>query len=65
MGNADDEKLKINPEGGFKHFGLVKGDFIILKGSVPGTYRRLIKLRAQIRNEPAKVNKPNILEVVV
>ncbi len=65
MGNTDDDKLKINPDGGFKHFGLVKGDFIILKGSVPGTYRRLIKLRSQIRNVPDKVNKPNILEVVV
>jgi large subunit ribosomal protein L3 len=65
MGNADDKKIKINPDGGYKHFGLVKGDFIILKGSVPGTYRRLIKLRSQIRNAPAKVNKPNILEVVI
>ena len=65
MGNTEDEGIKINPDGGYKHFGLVKGDFIILKGSVPGTYRRLIKLRSQIRNAPAKVNKPNILEVVV
>ncbi len=65
MGNADDKQIKINPDGGFKHFGLVKGDFIILKGSVPGTYRRLIKLRSQIRNVPVKVNKPNILEVVI
>ena len=65
MGNTEDEQIKINPDGGYKHFGLVKGDFIVLKGSVPGTYRRLIKLRSQIRNVPAKVNKPNILEVVV
>jgi large subunit ribosomal protein L3 len=65
MGNSNDEQIKINPDGGYKHFGLVKGDFIILKGSVPGTYRRLIKLRSQIRNAPAKVNKPNILEVVI
>ncbi|MCJ8306995.1 MAG: 50S ribosomal protein L3 [Nitrosopumilus sp.] len=65
MGNTNDEKIKINPDGGYKHFGLVKGDFIILKGSVPGTYRRLIKLRSQIRNAPAKVKKPNILEVVI
>jgi large subunit ribosomal protein L3 len=65
MGNTEDNSLKINPDGGYKHFGLVKGDFIILKGSVPGTYRRLIKLRRQIRNAPAKVNKPNILEVVI
>lgn len=65
MSNTDENQLKINPEGGYKHFGLVKGDYIILKGSVPGTYRRLIKLRTQIRNEPAKITKPNILEVVV
>ncbi len=65
IGNTNDEQIKINPAGGYKHFGLVKGDFIVLKGSVPGTYRRLIKLRSQIRNAPDKVNKPNILEVVV
>ena len=65
MSSTEKEEFKINPDGGFKHFGNVTGDFIIVKGSVPGTYRRLIKLRAQIRNEPAKVNKPNILEVVV
>jgi large subunit ribosomal protein L3 len=65
MGNTESDEIKINPDGGYKHFGLVKGDFIILKGSVPGTYKRLIKLRSQIRNAPAKVNKPNILEVVI
>ncbi|MCH7941430.1 MAG: 50S ribosomal protein L3 [Thaumarchaeota archaeon] len=65
MSNSDSEDFKINPEGGFKHFGLVKGDYVILKGSVPGTYRRLIKLRSQIRNIPSKINKPNILEIVI
>jgi len=65
MSNSNSEDFKINPEGGFKHFGLVKGDYVILKGSVPGTYRRLIKLRSQIRNIPSKINKPNILEVVI
>ncbi len=65
IGNTEDGKIKINPDGGYKHFGLVKGDFVVLKGSVPGTYRRLIKLRSQVRNVPARVSKPNILEVVV
>lgn len=65
IGNTEDSKIQINPDGGYKHFGLVKGDYVVLKGSVPGTYRRLIKLRSQIRNVPAKVSKPNILEVVV
>ena len=65
MSNTEKNEIKINPEGGFKHFGLVDGDFVIVKGSVPGTYRRLIKLRSQIRNVPSKIVKPNILEVVL
>jgi len=65
MDNTENIKYKINPVGGFKHFGNVNGDFIILRGSVPGTYNRLIKLRSQIRNTPKKIIKPNILEVVV
>jgi len=65
MDNTKNIKYKINPKGGFKHFGNVSGDFVILRGSVPGAYNRLIKLRSQIRNEPQKIIKPNILEVVV
>ena len=65
MSNTGKDEFVINPDGGFKHFGNVNGAFIILKGSVPGTYRRLIKLRKQIRKEPKKVLKPNVLEVVI
>ena len=64
MSDTKAKDFEINPKGGFKHYGLVKGDYIVLKGSVPGTYRRMIKLRSQIRNIPTKVFKPNILEVV-
>jgi large subunit ribosomal protein L3 len=65
MDNTENIKYEINPKGGFKHFGNVDGDFIIVRGSVPGTYNRLIKLRSQIRNAPKKIIKPDILEVVV
>ena len=65
IGNTDDQDMEINPKGGYKHFGRVRGDYVILKGSVPGTYRRLVKLRSQVRNAPKKASKPNILEVVV
>jgi len=65
INNTKNLEYKINPEGGFKHFGNVNGDFVILRGSVPGTYKRLIKLRAQVRNVPTKIIKPNILEVIV
>ena len=65
MSNTEKDEFKINPSGGFKHFGNVNGDFVVIKGSVPGTYRRLIKLRKQIRKEPKKIIKPNVVEVVV
>ena len=65
VSNTEKNEFKINPAGGFKHFGFVNGDYVVLKGSVPGTYRRLIKLRSQIRNIPKKIIKPNILEVVL
>lgn len=54
----------ITPPGGYKHFGRVGGDYVILKGSVPGANRRLVKMRMQVRNAPAKPSKPNILEVI-
>jgi len=66
MSSTDkDGEHSINPSGGFKHFGLVKGDYIIVRGSVPGVPKRLIKIRQPIRNVPKKVLEPKVLEVVV
>lgn len=58
------DRDEIAPPGGYKHFGEVGGDYVILKGSVPGANRRLVKMRMQVRNAPAKPSKPNILEVI-
>jgi large subunit ribosomal protein L3 len=55
----------INPPGGFKHFGLVKGDYLVIKGSVPGVPKRLIKLRPSIRSYQRKIIEPKVLEVIV
>jgi large subunit ribosomal protein L3 len=65
IGNSENEEIKVNPSGGFKHFGLVKGDYVIIRGSIPGTYRRLIKLRAPVRPKLTKINPPKILEVII
>lgn len=35
----------INPMGGWKHYGLVQNDFIMIKGSCPGCVKRPITLR--------------------
>jgi large subunit ribosomal protein L3 len=60
-----DGQNSINPSGGFKHFGLVTGDYIVVRGSVPGVPKRLVKMRQPIRNVSKKVLEPKVLEVVV
>jgi large subunit ribosomal protein L3 len=40
---------EINPSSGFPHYGFVKNDFVVLKGSVPGPAKRLVKLRLAVR----------------
>lgn len=66
MSNSDkDSDFKINPKGGFEHYGLVKNDYIIVKGSVAGVPKRLIKMRFPIRSISKKVVDPKVLEVLV
>ncbi|SHO46901.1 50S ribosomal protein L3 [Nitrosotalea sinensis] len=65
VSNSQNDELKINPPGGYKHFGLVEGDYVILRGSIPGTYKRLVKLRAPVRPKLSKVTQPKILEIMV
>ncbi|MDD4127233.1 MAG: 50S ribosomal protein L3 [Methanomicrobium sp.] len=47
VGDSPDE---INPAGGFVNYGLVRGKYVAIKGSVPGPIKRLIRLRPAIRN---------------
>ncbi len=66
ISNSDkDSDFKINPKGGFEHYGLVKNDYIIVKGSVAGVPKRLIKMRFPIRSISKKVIEPKVLEVLV
>ncbi|MBS7288841.1 MAG: 50S ribosomal protein L3 [Candidatus Freyarchaeota archaeon] len=49
IGNVNNEGENINPEGGFLRYGLVKGDYVLLVGSVPGPTKRLVFMRYPIR----------------
>jgi len=40
---------EINPKGGFIKYGKVKGDHILVLGSIPGPKKRLIRIRKTIR----------------
>jgi Ribosomal protein L3 len=45
---SDITKKTITPMGGFPHYGVVKNDFVLLKGSIPGTKKRVITLRKSL-----------------
>jgi len=40
---------EITPKGGFIRYGLVRGPYLLLEGSIPGTEKRPIKLRYPVR----------------
>jgi len=46
IGNDGNE---VTPKGGFLRYGSIKGDYILLQGSIPGPAKRLIKLRYPAR----------------
>lgn len=52
MGSGED----INPRGGFLSYGIIRGDYVLIQGSVPGPRKRLIRLRPAIR-PPKRVSK--------
>jgi len=58
-------KMGSNPEevqvkGGFVGYGLVRGDYIVLEGSVPGPRGRLIRIRYPIRKPSWEPPTPKI-----
>jgi large subunit ribosomal protein L3 len=59
-----DNQISINPSGGFKHYGLIKDDYVVLRGSVPGVPKRLVKLRQPIRDTHRRVIEPKVIEVM-
>lgn len=46
---------EITPAGGFVHYGVIRGDYVMLKGSVPGPIKRPVRLRHAMR--PTKLHR--------
>ena len=45
----------INPSSGLQNYGLIKSDFILLKGSIGGVRKRLIRIREPIRSKSKSI----------
>ena len=46
---TNDYSTKINAKGGMLGYGIVPGPFILVEGSVPGSRKRLVRLRRAVR----------------
>ena len=58
--------VEINPKGGFLNYGLVRGTYALLHGSLPGPTKRLIRFRKAVRFHGSRANavvKPEITMV--
>lgn len=51
---------EVNPDGGFIKYGIVKNDYIMVKGSLPGPSKRLIILRKAMRPNTTTTEAPQI-----
>jgi large subunit ribosomal protein L3 len=51
---------EVTPQGGFLKYGIVKGDYIMLKGSVPGPIKRLVRIRDAIRPSRTPQTAPEL-----
>jgi large subunit ribosomal protein L3 len=58
MGERGEE---ITPSGGFVNYGVIRGDYVILWGSVPGPVKRPIRMRFAIR--PKRSHLGRVTEV--
>jgi large subunit ribosomal protein L3 len=52
-----EEAAAHTPSSGFQHYGNMKGDFIMIDGSIPGPAKRLVRLRKSVTNRNAKAIK--------
>jgi large subunit ribosomal protein L3 len=58
------EVEQINKKEGFINYGVIKNDFIILKGSIPGSTKRLVRIRKSIRNRNATGIKEPVIKYI-
>ena len=55
------EPEKINPAGGFPGYGVVKSQYVLIKGTIPGPSKRMVRLRHAIRPmKDFKIQEPQL-----
>ncbi len=61
---SNPKEAPITPKGGFEHFGELNTDYAMVRGSVPGSTRRIVVVRYPMRPHPKANTAPvQVLEV--
>jgi len=53
----------ITPPGGFEHFGIMRSDYALIRGTVPGSNRRIVVVRHPVKPVLRKTTPVQVLEV--
>lgn len=53
---------EVQKDGGFKNYGEVRSNYILVKGSVPGSTKRLVRLRTALRKDE-NPGKPEVTHI--
>lgn len=54
---------EITPKGGFLHYGIIRTHYVLVAGSVPGSVKRLVRMRDAIRPPKAEFDGVNLVYV--
>lgn len=66
IGHDQKDIEKVNPAGGFKRYGVVKNNFVLIKGSVIGPSKRLVRLNFPIReNKLIPKDAPSVQSIIL
>ncbi len=64
IGNPE-QVSEVNKKSGFINYGNVKNSFVIIEGSIPGTQKRLVRLRESLsRTINSKPREPKIITIL-
>ena len=55
-----DKGEEVTPQGGFLHYGVIMNPYVIIHGSIPGSIKRLVRLRDPMRKKVVKGEPPEI-----
>lgn len=61
MGTAQDS-ASVTPKGGFLKFGIIRSDYVMIEGSIPGSAKRFVRIRKALRSK-GKVSVPKIMYI--